>query len=92
MKYMLVTVIERDIHTPQIFNTHEEALDKMCEEVANELKVTPEEIKESYLCGKEYNRCTCVIEDAAWAEYHGDTYVTSCDWRIFTINDAGEVV
>lgn len=59
----------------------------MCEYVASALGVAREEIKESYLQGEEYNDSTCVIRDAAWAECHGRNF----DWKIFTINDAGEV-
>ena len=88
MKYLLVSVMDRDIYTPDLFDTHEEALDKMCEEVADVWQVPTEEIKESYLRGAEYNDVTCVIENAAWTEHHGNQF----DWKIFAVNDAKEIV
>lgn len=88
MKYMLVGVFEREICVPKIFDTHDEALDRMCEEVSDVWTVPVEEIKESYLQGAEYNDSTCVIENAAWTERFGRNF----DWKIFTINDNGEIV
>lgn len=88
MKYMLVSVIDRDIYTPEFFDTHEEAHNKMCEEVADVWEVPTAEIKESYLAGEEYDDRTCVIKNAAWTEHHGRDF----DWKIFIINDAGEII
>ena len=88
MKYLLVEVIERDISTPELFDTHDAAHDRMCEFVSEVCDVEKADIKESYLNGEEFNDCTCVIEDAAWAERHGNNF----DWKIFTINDAGDII
>lgn len=87
MKYILVSVVDRDIYPPVICNTHEEALDKMCEEVADILEVPVEEVKESYLQGKEYNESTCVVENAAWTIHREQFF----DWKIFSIGDDWEV-
>lgn len=88
MKYLLIGVVERDINTPEIFETHDEAHDRMCEYVAEVLEVSKEDVKESHLMGECFNKSTCVVDDAAWTERHGNNF----DWKIFTINDAGQVV
>ena len=79
MKYLLIGVVERDINTPEIFETHD---------VAEVLEVSKEDVKESHLMGECFNESTCVVDDAAWTERHGNNF----DWKIFTINDAGQVV
>lgn len=84
MKYLLIEVIERDINTPEIFETHDDAHDRMCEYVAEVLDVSREDIKESYFEGEDFNENTGVIENDAWTERCGNNF----DWKIFTINDA----
>lgn len=88
MKYLLVEVIERDISTPEFFETHDDAHDRMCEYVAEVVDASKEDIKESYLEGVDFNDTTCVIENAAWTERHGNNF----DWKIFLVNDAGQIV
>ena len=86
MKYLLVEVMERDISAPIFFDTHEEAHSEMCQCVADVLGVSKEEIVESYLSGDDYDDQTCVLENTAWTERHGNNF----DWKIFKLNDAGE--
>lgn len=87
-KYLLVEVMEREISTPELFHTFDDAHNKMCEYVAAVLDVAPEEIKESYLEGEEYDENTCVTEFTAWTEHHGNNF----DWKIFTLNELGEFI
>lgn len=79
MKYILIEVQEREINTPDVFGSHEEAHDEMCARVAEALDVPVADIKESYLSGEEYNENTVVTTSSAWTERHGNNY----DWKIF---------
>lgn len=88
MKYLLIEVAERDISVPEFFESHEEAHDTMCSHVAAICDVSQEEIKESYYNGEEFDDRTCVTEDTAWTERCGNNF----DWKIFKVNDAGQIV
>lgn len=83
MKYMLIEAIERDISVPEFFDAWEDAHNAMCEKVAEVKGVQVEEIKESYLAGEEYEEDTCVLENSAWAERHGNNF----DWKIFSVEE-----
>ena len=83
LKYMLIEVIERDISVPEFFDAWEDAHNAMCEKVAEVKGVQVEEIKESYLSGEEYEEDTCVLEDSAWSERHGNNF----DWKIFGVEE-----
>lgn len=83
MKYFLIEVIERDISTPELFDTFDDALDRMCEYIAEVCDVPKEDIKESYLQGEEFNSNTCVTGDVAWIERHGVNF----DWKIFKFEE-----
>lgn len=88
MKYLLVEVIERDISTPELFDTHEAAYDRMCEHVARVCGSTIESVKETCSNNEEDGAETCVLENEAWSERHGNNF----DWKIFTIQDCGLVL
>lgn len=81
MKYVLICVSERDICEPEFFDSMEEAHAEMCQQLADVYGVPVEEINESYLSGEEYDGQTCVNEDSAWGERHGNNF----DWKIFNI-------
>lgn len=61
----------------------EDAHSAMCEKVAEVKGVQVEEIKESYLSGEEYEEDTCVLENSAWSERHGNNF----DWKIFGVEE-----
>lgn len=82
MKYLLVEVCERDISLPEVFATHEEAHNEMCKAVANIFDEDVAVVKESYLSGEEFDGQTCITEDQAWTERHGNNF----DWKIFRLD------
>lgn len=81
MRYMLICVVERDIEEPEFFNTMEDAHAEMCRQLADVYDIPIEDINESYLSGEEYDAYTCVNEDSAWGERHGNNF----DWKIFKV-------
>lgn len=81
MKYLLVEVIERDISTPEFFDTHKEAYDRMCEYVAQVLDVSVEHLKDNLNeCG-DFNWETNVNKNYAYTQRYG----TNFDWKIFEV-------
>lgn len=88
MKYMLIEVCERDIGTPELFDSHDDAHGEMCQRVAEVLGVNTSEIMESYLSGEEYNEHTCVTESTAWTERYGNNF----DWKIFKYEEESQCV
>ena len=88
MEYLLIECREREISTPAVFGSREEARGEMCKRVASVLDVPIEDVMESYLSGVEFDSNTCVCEDSAWTERHGQNF----NWKIFTRNDAGEYI
>lgn len=85
-KWMLICCCERDIMYPEFFNTWDEAHRFMCEEVADALGMSVEEVTESYLNGEELGNNACVIEECAWCETKNHD---NCDWRIYNIESWG---
>lgn len=81
MEYLLIECREREICTPVVFGAREEAHAEMCKRVASVLDVPVEDLD-----GIEFDSNTCICEDSAWTERHGQNF----DWKIFTRNDAGE--
>lgn len=81
MKYLLVEVIERDISTPEFFNTHKEAYDRMCEYVSQVRDVSVEYLKDNLNELGDFEWETTVNKDSAWTERHG----TNFDWKIFEV-------
>ena len=87
MKYLLIEVIERDISTPEIFDTHRDAHDRMCEYVAEVLDVSRDKVKDAYLNELDINGQTCVRKNEAWTTRRGNNF----DWKIFEVYN-GELV
>lgn len=81
MKYLLVEVIERDISTPEFFDTHKDAYDKMCEYVAEVLYIHVDYLKYNLNNFGEFDDMTCVRKNEAWTERNGINF----DWKIFEV-------
>jgi hypothetical protein len=81
MKYLLVEVIERDISTPEFFDTHKEAYDRMCEYVAQVLGVSVEYIKDNLNEFGDFDWATNVNKNSAYTQRHGNNF----DWKIFEV-------
>lgn len=79
-KWMLVCCCERDIETPEFFDTKEEAQEAMCKDFAEILGLTVEEAKKIMLKGHDVNEYARICEDYAWSDRH-----VPCDWKIFNI-------
>lgn len=84
MKYMLAECIEREINTPEILDTWEEAFDLMCQRVADVLHISKEEAKERYFegCDDEIG----ITESNAWIS---DYYHNNYDWKIYDVHFSG---
>lgn len=84
MKYVLIEVVEREISTPQFFETYEDAYEQMCRFMAQALGYSYEE----FVSEKEDfdNIDTCLNKFDAWTERYGNNY----DWKIFEIKDEPE--
>ena len=82
LRYMLVSVIERDILIPEWFETYEEAYNKMRAEFAEMLGWEEEEIEENL---EEYSDDINLTENCAWCERYGN----NGDWKIFYLEDGG---
>ena len=88
MKYVLVEVDERDILTPECFDSIELAREKMFSGVANIMGYTTNEIKDIYESGEDTSGDYFgVFSDYAYAERHGNNF----DWRIFKLEN-GELL
>lgn len=81
MGYLLVEVIERDIGTPEFFDTHKEAHDRMCEYVAQVLGVSVEYLKDNLNEFGDFDWSTNVNKSSAYAQRHGNNF----DWKIFEV-------
>lgn len=81
MKFVLVEVIERDISTPEFFNTKEEAYTCMADRIAEVLGENGEEVKEKILNNELMEDCYFNNDMAYISDYHGNNY----DWKIFEI-------
>jgi hypothetical protein len=79
-KWMLVCCCERDIETPEFFDTKGEAQEAMCKDFACMLGLTSEEVKKIMFKGHNVDEDASIFEDYAWADKH-----ISCDWKIFNI-------
>ena len=78
MKYLLVEVIDRDINTPEFFDTHKEAYDRMCEYVAQVWEVSVEHLKDNLNEFGDFGWETNVNKNCAYTERHGINF----DWKI----------
>ena len=76
--YVLVECIEREINTPELFETEEQAYNVMAQRMAENLGIQVDEI-ETY---DDYD--ICISKSCAWiTDYHHLNY----DWKIFRVND-----
>lgn len=81
MKFVLVEVIERDISTPEFFNTKEEAYTRMVEYMAQVLGETYDTFKEK-IDSDGFVEDGCINDEMAFInDCHGNNY----DWKIFEI-------
>ena len=78
--WMLICCFARDITTPQFFETKDEAVEAMCEEVADYIGFTTDEIMSIRLDDGKVDEYTHVDDDYAWSDKDYD-----CNWRIFNI-------
>lgn len=79
IKYILIEVHEREISTPDFFDTWEAAHDKMAEYFAEVCGYSKEAAMESYLNGVNIEENCALLENAAYAEASHDSW----DWAIF---------
>lgn len=77
---MLVCCCERDIETPEFFDTKEKAQEAMCKDFAEMIGWTTDEAKKVMLNGHDVNEYAQIFEDYAWSDRH-----VPCDWKIFNI-------
>ena len=81
MKYMLISVYEREIST-ELFNTQEEAYDAMKTEL---LKAMDDDEVTQLIESGENELSDCgLYADSAWA--NADDGDMNCDWKIVAIN------
>lgn len=80
-KYILVEVHEREISTPELFDSWKEAHNKMTEYFAEVCGYSKEAAMESYLSGEELESNCVLMENAAFAEATHDYW----DWSIFEV-------
>ena len=76
--YILVECIDREINTPELFETEEQAYNVMAQRMADILKIQVEDIEtcDEYDIG--------ISKSCAWiSDYHHLNY----DWKIFKVND-----
>ena len=81
--WMLVCCYERDIETPQFFDTKEDAVKAMCADVADVLGMTVDEVMEARenKNGKNgINEYAWIGDDYAWSDRH-----VPGDWKIFNL-------
>ncbi len=82
-RYMLISCCERKINAPRFFDTHEEAQYKMCEQLAEALGMTAEEVKAAYESGGDFDHPDVgLTEDTAWATSLNHE---NWDWQIFDL-------
>ena len=78
--WMLVCCYERDIETPQFFDTKEEAVKAMCADVGDVLGMTPDEVMEARNSKNGINEYAWIGDDYAWSDRH-----VPGDWKIFNL-------
>ena len=81
IKYILIEVHEREISTPDFFDTHEAAHEKMTEYFAEVVGYSKEAAIESYLNGVDIEGNCTLLENTAYAEACHDNW----DWSIFKV-------
>ena len=77
--YILVECIDREINTPEFFETEEQAYNVMAQRMADILKIQMKDIEtcDDYDIG--------ISKSCAWInEYHGLNY----DWKIFKVESS----
>ncbi len=83
MYFILTETMEREIHQPEIFPTHEQAHYEMCSRFAAVHDVPVQQILDRYNWDPEHcmdeQGDTGITENAAWTERYGNNF----DWRIF---------
>lgn len=82
---MLIQCVERDMNEPQFFETHEQAHDVMCSQLADVMGIDVEEVKTAYEENEDYEDGVGVTTNMAWAERFGNCY----DWKIFNLATIG---
>lgn len=80
VKYLLIGCHERDINTPEFFDTYKEAFSKMCEYLASACGETVEDVIQIYDKEDPDGR-TGLFHHDAWTERYGQNF----DWRIFCV-------
>lgn len=83
MRYILCETIEREISTPEIFQTHDAAHAEMRKRVSESSGIPEFEIDGAYLAGEPVNDYTAILNDSAYTEKYGVNF----DWKIFAIGD-----
>lgn len=79
-RYLLVEVVERNISTPELFDTYEAAYDRMCERLASACGDTVEAVQRLRETEDPDDR-TGLSEYDAWTEQCGQNF----DWRMFVV-------
>ena len=76
--YILVECIEREINTPEFFESEEQAYNVMAQRMADILKIQVEDIE-------TYDDCDIGIsKSCAWIT---DCHHLNYDWKIFKVDD-----
>lgn len=85
MYFILTETVEREIHQPEFFQTHEQAHYEMCSRLAAVHDVPVQQILERYSWDPEncINDESGLTENAAWTERYGNNF----DWKIFDISE-----
>ena len=84
--FILTETVEREIHQPEFFQTHEQAHYEMCSRFAAVLGVSVQQVLDTYNRDREhcvddqYN--SGITENSAWTEQYGNNF----DWKIFDIS------
>lgn len=89
MKHILCEVVERNISTPEIFNSYEDAQQAMAKKVAEALKMPADKIMELVRCAEKANDVIepCELDDVGIRkdEAYCTVYGQNMDWKIFEI-------
>jgi len=82
MKFVLIEVQEREICTPEFFDTQKEAFDEMCSRFAEAMGTTVEDAVSEYYIPECEDEASCIMTTRAWTERYGNNF----DWRIFEMS------
>lgn len=83
--FILTETVEREIHQPEFFQTHEQAHYEMCSRLAAVLGVSVQQVLDTYNRDPEHcvddQYSSGITENSAWTECYGNNF----DWKIFDI-------